>query len=162
MKGLRQNERLINNPLIRMLAILINLVWLFYSYFHSHFTPLHFWMFCYNMIVPCVSPTDNGDTITVFTSKNLHTPFDLGILAHYAIKIKKTKEYKSGSLLPSSPFVSTFLHTILPYTGRGYSMLLNLTYYQFTYNELLCQSPISTIVLTICKLTYQPRLYLTL
>jgi len=148
MKGLRQNERLINNPLVRMLAILIQLVRLLNSYLHSHFAPLHFWVFCYNMVFPRISPTDNGDTVTIFTSKKLHTTFSAGILTYYASIIKKAKEWQSVSLQPSFPFVFTFLHTILPDTGRRCLMLFRFTHYKSNYNELSCQSPISTIVLS--------------
>ena len=147
MKRFRQNERLINNPLVRMLAILIHLVRLLNSYFHSHFASLHFWVFCHNMIFPSISPTDNGDTVTIFTSKKLHTTLNAGILPHYALIIKKAKEWGSISLQPSFPFVSTFLHTILPDTGRCCPMLFGFICCKSNYNELPCQSPISTIVL---------------
>jgi len=148
MKRFRQNKRLINNPFIRMFAILIDLVRVFDSCFDNSFAFFHFWVFWYNMVFPSILFTDNDDTIPILTPESLHATLSLGILAHYP-PIVKRRRTQSSSVSPLSPSSLPFLIKCYQASVDVTKMLLGCTYYyQSRLWRTICQSPISTIVLT--------------
>ncbi len=55
-----------------MFPILIYLVWVLNCLFDYCLTPIHFRVFCYNMIVPSIAGTSNSNAILVLTMNRCH------------------------------------------------------------------------------------------